>query len=261
MDTMTNGNGHGTQTMPVRDTGLISLLNKVVLVTGGGSGLGAATCQVLAETGARVIVGDVRMEGAEKLVEEMRAAGGQAAAMRLDVGDENQARSVIERILAEFGRLDVLINNAGIDVTAPIEELSVADFDRVVRVNLHGPFVMSKLAFEVMKRQGGGQIVNVASTAAKRAWTEAAAYHASKWGLLGLSHALHTEGRRANIKVTALIAGGMKTPFILDRFPEAEPNLQEPRNVAETIRFVLMMPAETVIPEVMVIPMKETSWP
>ncbi|HEX5368684.1 MAG TPA: short-chain dehydrogenase, partial [Dehalococcoidia bacterium] len=87
-------------------------------------------------------------------------------------------------------------------------------------------------------------------------------YHASKWGLLGFSHALHTEGRSCGIKVTAVISGGMRTPFILDRFPDTDPsNLQDPENVAETVRFVLSQPAETVIPEIMVLPMKETSWP
>jgi short-subunit dehydrogenase len=102
---------------------------------------------------------------------------------------------------------------------------------------------------------------HVVSTAAKRAWANASAYHASKWGLLGLSHALHVEGRRYAIKVTAVISGGMRTPFILDRFPDTPLDvLQDPRNVAETIRFVLAQPAETVIPEVMVLPMRETSW-
>ncbi len=254
-------NGHGTQTVAAPLAAATSLHGKIVLVTGGGSGLGEATSQVLAEAGAEVVVADIRIDGANRVADSIIESGGRATSMRLDVGDEEQAREVIHRLVADFGRLDILINNAGIDVTLPIEQLSVADFDRVLRVNLHGPFVMSKLAFEVMKPQGAGHIVNVTSTAAKRAWTEASAYHASKWGLLGLSHALHTEGRRINIKVTAVIAGGMRTPFILDRFPEAEPNLQDPRNVAETIRFVLTSPAETVIPEVMVLPMKETSWP
>jgi short-subunit dehydrogenase len=104
--------------------------------------------------------------------------------------------------------------------------------------------------------------VNIVSTAAKRAWVNAAAYHASKWGLLGFSHALHVEGRQHNIKVTAVVCGGMRTPFLLDRFPDIDlNNLQDPANVAETVRFVLLQPAETVIPEVMVLPMRETSWP
>src|SRR4029079_1607237 len=101
-----------------------------------------------------------------------------------------------------------------------------------------------------------GHIVNIVSTAAKRAWANASAYHASKWGLLGFTHALHVEARQHGVKVTAVIAGGMRTPFLLDRFPDLDPNvLQDPRNVAATIRFLLSQPAETVIPEVMVLPM------
>src|SRR5205814_3905693 len=113
-----------------------------------------------------------------------------------------------------------------------------------------------------MREAGGGAIVNIVSTAARRAWSNAAAYHASKWGLLGLSHALHVEGRACGIKVTAVIAGGMRTPFLLDRFPDLDPALlQDPAHVAETVRFVLSQPDESVIPEVMVLPMRETSWP
>jgi NAD(P)-dependent dehydrogenase (short-subunit alcohol dehydrogenase family) len=164
-------------------------------------------------------------------------------------------------VVATFDRLDVLVNNAAIDKTLPVSELSVADWDRIMAVNLRGPFVMSKVALAQMARQGRGHIVNMASTASKRAWANAA-YHASKWGLLGLSHALHVEGRAQGVKVTAVVAGGMRTPFLLDRFPDLDPGvLQDPKNVAATIRFVLEQPEETVIPEVMVIPMRETSWP
>lgn len=168
----------------------------------------------------------------------------------------------LQQIVTRLGRLDIVVNNAGTDVTLPVEELRCEDFDRVVRTNLRGPFVLSKLAFPVLRRQGRGHIVNIVSTAAKRTWANASAYHASKWGLLGLSHALHVEGRPLGIKVTAVVAGGMRTPFILERFPDTPLDvLQDPRNVAETIRFVLSQPDETVIPEVMVVPMRETSWP
>lgn len=123
------------------------------------------------------------------------------------------------------------------------------------------PFLLSRQVMPLMRQQGEGYIVNIVSTAAKRAWPNAAAYHASKWGLLGLSHALHTEARPHGVKVTAVIAGGMRTPFLLDRFADIDQStLQDPANVAETIRFVLNQPAETVIPEIMVIPMRESSW-
>jgi NAD(P)-dependent dehydrogenase (short-subunit alcohol dehydrogenase family) len=238
------------------------LAERVALVTGGGGGLGAAICRTLAEAGATVIAADVRADAAERVAATVEAVGGRAMASRLDVLDDDQARDVIGRVVERCGRLDILVNNAGTDVTVPIEELSIADWDRVIGVNLRGPFVLSKDAFSVMRRGGGGQIVNVISTAAKRAWANASAYHASKWGLLGLSHALHVEGRAYGIKVTAVVSGGMRTPFILDRFPDTDPGvLQDPRTVAETIRHVLTLPAESVIPEVMVLPMRETSWP
>jgi NAD(P)-dependent dehydrogenase (short-subunit alcohol dehydrogenase family) len=239
-----------------------SLAGKVALETGGGRGLGEATCRILAAAGAVVVVADLRQELRQAVIQALRANGTRGLSLCLDVGDETQASAAVERILMELGRLDVLVNNAGTYVTLPVEELSFADFDRVLRTNLRGAFVLSKLAFPQRRRQAGGQIVNVASTAAKRVWASAVAYHASKWGLLGLSHALHVEGRKHGIKVTAVISGGMRTPFILDRFPDTDPCvLQDPRTVAETIRFVLTQPAESVIPEIMVLPMRETSWP
>jgi NAD(P)-dependent dehydrogenase (short-subunit alcohol dehydrogenase family) len=238
------------------------LRDKVALVTGGGRGLGEAICRMLGAAGAIVVAADIHLEPVEELVRDLRTRGTQGLALALDVGNEAQAADAVRRIVQRFDRLDVLVNNAGTDVTLPVEELSLADFDRVLRTNLRGPFILSQCAFPLMRRQGQGHIINVVSTAAKRAWANASAYHASKWGLLGLSHALHVEGRQHRIKVTAVIAGGMRTPFILDRFPGTDPGvLQDPRNVAETIRFVLTQPDETVIPELMVLPMRETSWP
>ncbi len=238
------------------------LKEKVVLVTGGGRGLGEAVCQTLSLAGASVIVADIRLELAEKVADEIRASGKEAIAMPLDVTSEEQAEATVQKVTAQYGQLDALINNAGTDVTLSIEELAINDWDQILAVNLRGPFLMSKFALPIMKEQGSGNIINIVSTAAKRAWANASAYHASKWGLLGFSHALHVEARPHNIKVTALVAGGMQTPFLLDRFPDIDVStLQDPKNVAETIRFLLSTPAGTVIPEMMVLPMREGSWP
>jgi NAD(P)-dependent dehydrogenase (short-subunit alcohol dehydrogenase family) len=237
---------------------MASLEGKWVLVTGGGRGLGAAICRELARSGARMVVADVSSEGARQVAESIRGAGGHATALQLDVTLEAQAGEAMRSL----ERVDVLVNNAAIDFTLPIDELSMEQWDAVIRVNLRGPFLMARLAAERMRAQGGGQIVNIASTASKRAWANASAYHASKWGLLGLSHALHAELRPHRIKVSAVVAGGMRTPFLLDRFPDLDPGvLQDPANVAATIHFLLTLPDETVIPEVMVIPMRESSWP
>lgn len=235
---------------------------KVAIVTGGGRGLGEAICRMLGGSGAIAIVADIREDLAQKVALEIQADGGKAQALRLDVTDAAQVESAVGQIVAQYGQLDILINNAGIDVTLPVDELTVQDWERIIAVNLNGPFVMSKYAISHMKQQGRGHIVNIVSTAAKRAWANASGYHASKWGLLGFSHALHVEARPHNVKVTAVVAGGMRTPFLLDRFPDIDVNnLQDPKNVADTIRYVLMQPEETVIPEVTVIPMRETSWP
>jgi NAD(P)-dependent dehydrogenase (short-subunit alcohol dehydrogenase family) len=238
------------------------LAGKVILVTGGASGLGAALCHVLSSCGATVVVGDLNLDKAQTVAALLDASSGKTHAIGFNVGDPVAAERAVEETVDRFGRLDVLINNAGTDVTCPIEDLSYADWDRVMHTNLYGPYLLSKCAAKHMKQQGGGQIVNIASTAAKRAWPNASAYHASKWGLLGLSHALHAELRPQKIKVTAVLAGGMRTPFLLDRFPDIDINtLQDPVNVARAVKSVLMLPEQTVIPEIMVLPMQESSWP
>jgi NAD(P)-dependent dehydrogenase (short-subunit alcohol dehydrogenase family) len=223
----------------------MTLEGKCAFVTGGSGGLGAAICRELSLAGASVVAADVKGE-----------------ALRLDVTDDQAVATALASVLERHGRLDILVNNAAIDYTVPIDDLSTAQWDAVMRVNLRAPFVLSRHAARIMKGQGGGHIVNIASTASKRTWPNAAVYHASKWGLLGLSHALHAELRPHGIKVSAVVAGGMRTPFLLDRFPDIDPQvLQDPANVAATVRFLVSLPAESVIPEVMVIPMRETSWP
>lgn len=239
-----------------------NLTSKVAIVTGGGRGLGEAICQVLADANIVTIVADVRVELAEKVAQDLRESGKEAMAVALDVTKQEQVETVTDKIVSQYGKVDILVNNAGVDLTVPIEEMPVQEWEHILNVNLKGPFMMSKAVFPTMKEQGGGYIINITSTAAKRAWANASAYHASKWGLLGFSHALHVEGRPHNIKVTALVAGGMQTPFLLERFPDLDlTTLQDPKNVAQTVLYLLMQPAETVISEMMVLPMKETSWP
>lgn len=235
---------------------------KVVIVTGAGQGLGEAIAHTLGAAGARVCACDIKAGQVRNVAEEISAAGGNAQPYELDVRDAGQVGRTIDSVMTQHGRIDVLVNNAGTDTTLSLEELSIEDWNRVLDVNLTGPFLLSKAAYPHMKREGRGHIVNIASTASKRVWTEATAYHSSKWGLLGFSHALHAEARRDNIKVTAVVTGGMRTPFIMERFPDTDPGvLQDPRNVADTVHYVLTQPDETVIPEVMVLPMRETSWP
>jgi NAD(P)-dependent dehydrogenase (short-subunit alcohol dehydrogenase family) len=217
---------------------------------------------MLSSCGADVVVGDLNLDKAQTVAALLQPSCGKTHAIGFNVGDPVGAALAIDEALDTFGRLDVLVNNAGTDVTLPLADLTPEQWLRVINTNLNGPFLLSKYAAAHMRRAGAGHIVNVASTAAKRAWPNASAYHASKWGLLGLSHAMHAELRPHGIKVTAVIAGGMRTAFLLERFPDIDADaLQEPATVATAIRAVLLLPPESVVAEITVLPMRETSWP
>lgn len=225
---------------------------RVCFVSGGAGGLGQALCRALSEAGGVVLSGDVTPRQVEFAAESYV----------VDLRDAEASAALLRSIARQFGALDIVINNAGTDVTAPVGEITLADWDRIVEVNLRAPFVLAKTAFELMDRARGGAIVNIVSTAARRAWANAAPYHASKWGLLGLSHALHVEGREHNIRVTAIVTGGMRTPFLFDRFDGLDPEtLLDPADVARTVLFALQQPAGVAIPELMVMSTRETSWP
>jgi len=244
---------------------MTSLAQRTALITGAGSGLGAAIARNLFNAGARVVLADLLPDKAKTIASQIDPEGQRTLALGCDVSQPEAAQAAVRRTTEHFGGLDVLVNNAGTDVTIDLEHLSIEDWDRVLSTNLRGPFLLSKAALAAL-RQGdggrGGHIVNIASTAARRAWANASAYHASKWGLLGFSHAMHAEARAYGVKVTAVVCGGMRTPFLLERFRDLDPGLlQDPANVAETIRFVLSLPAESVVAEVTVLPMRETSWP
>ncbi|MDP9358135.1 MAG: SDR family oxidoreductase [Chloroflexota bacterium] len=243
-----------------------ALRGKVALVTGAGSGLGEATARAFARAGCAVACLDLNGDSAERVSRDLAASGGEGVGLACDVSDADAVFSSVAGVVDRFGRLDVVVNNAACDHTVSVEEMTVEQWDQVIGVNLRGPFLLAKAALPTMRRQGSGHIVNIASTAAVRAWGNASAYHASKWGLVGFGRGLGVEGRSDNIRVTTIIPGGMRTHFF-DRFVEQgipmpdEANLQDPANVAETILFAVRMPAGSALQEMIVTPMTETSWP
>ena len=232
--------------------------DKVALVTGAGSGLGAATARALADAGYRVAALDLDEGGV--------AGGDGVEAYGCDVSDAGAVSATVAAVLDRFGRVDVAVNCAGVDHTYWVEEMTVEQFDRVIAVNLRGPFLVAKALWPAMKAQGGGHVVNIASTAAVRAWSGASAYHASKFGLLGLGRGLSVEGRGDNIRVTTVIPGGMNTGFF-ERFkeqgiPMPDPaKLQAPDDVAAAIVFAVSAPAGSIVQELIVTPIDEPSWP
>ena len=242
------------------------LAQKIALVTGAGSGLGEATARRLAAAGACVTCVDLDEERARGTAMAIDASGATAIGIGCDVGDERAVQTAVDRTLQTWNRIDVAVNCAGVDYVLGIDEMTVAQWDRVLGVNLRGPFLVARAVFPVMKRLGGGDVVNVASTAALRAWGNASAYHASKWGLVGFSRGLGVEGRADNIRVTTIIPGGMNTHWF-DRFPEQgiplpdQGNLQDPANVADAIAYAVALPRGSVMQEMLITPLSETSWP
>lgn len=243
-----------------------SLDGRTALVTGAGSGLGAAVAQVFAGEGCRVACLDWHGENARRTCREIEETGGRALALEMDVSDAEAVGAAVRHVDQAFGGLDIAVNCAALDHVVSADEMSVRQWDQVIAVNLRGPFLICKAVWPLLRQRGGGDIVNVASTAATRAWANASAYHASKWGLVGLSRGLGVEGRPHEIRVTTIIPGGMRTHFF-DRFPEQgiplpdEANLQDPGNVARTILFAVQMPKGSALQEAIVTPLTETSWP
>jgi len=242
------------------------LNDKVVLVTGAGSGLGEATARAFAQAGACVVCLDLNGENARRVSEELQRSGVSCLSITCDVSSAEQVQQAVQQVIDAFGRLDVVVNNAAVDHTVGIDEMSIEQWDQVIGVNLRGPFLTAKAALPQMKKQMSGHIVNIASTAALRAWANAAAYHASKMGVVGLGRGLGVEGRPYNIRVTTVFPGGMNTHFF-DRFaeqgipmPEVQ-NLIDPCRVAEAIVFAVQMPEPAVVQELMVTPLTEMSWP
>jgi NAD(P)-dependent dehydrogenase (short-subunit alcohol dehydrogenase family) len=243
-----------------------NLQGKVALITGAGSGLGEATAHAFARAGCLVACIDIDERAAQRVSNDLKAQDSMSIAIPCDVSDAESVSRTVQMVHEQLGRLDIVVNCAAIDYTLSVDEMTVEQWDRVIGVNLRGPFLFAKAALPIMQQQHSGHIINIASTAATRAWANAAAYHASKSGLIGFSRGLGVEGRANNIRVTTIVPGGMRTHFF-DRFVEQgiplpdQRNLQDPANVADVIVFATTVPPGSALQEVIITPLNETSWP
>ncbi|WP_256362539.1 SDR family oxidoreductase [Streptomyces sp. TRM70350] len=240
------------------------LSGRRALVTGAARGLGTSIARRLAQAGASVCLCDVRREGGEKLCAALTVEGHDARFIELDVCDAEAVAAAVQELEQDGWPLDILVNNAAIDVTKPIEHLTADEVGRVVTTNLLGPMYLCLAVYRRMVARGDGHIVNILSTASNRTWTEAGPYAASKTGLRAFTHTLFQEAQRdcLGVGVTGVIAGGMETPFIMERFPDADTSkLQHPDIVADAVLCALSVPATSSMPEVVVVPRNEPSWP
>ncbi|MFZ1641213.1 MAG: SDR family oxidoreductase [Candidatus Contendobacter sp.] len=217
----------------------LPLRGQVALITGGGRGIGAATAEALARKGADVIIASRTAAELAATVAQLRTAGLSASSRVLDVADEAAVAAAFAGIVAEQGRLDILVNNAAILLGGPFAEMAMADWDRLLAVNLRGAVLCARQAFRLM-RERGGAIVNVSSLGGVPGTDKFpgyAAYTVSKFALTGLTEALAAEGREHNIRVNAVAPGAVDTAMLR----QAAPHLRTrtgPADVAKVIAFL-----------------------
>ncbi|MBI1923689.1 SDR family oxidoreductase, partial [Candidatus Poribacteria bacterium] len=180
---------------------------KVALITGSNRGIGKGIARGLAAEGASLVLAARDVETLNRTAEELTANGATLLAVPTDVTDEAQVETLFERAMERFNRLDILFNNAGAFDGGPIDELSTAAWDKVIAVNLRGPFLCTRAAMRIMKKQGGGRIINIGSISAQRVRPNSAPYSTSKFGIWGLTQVTALEGRQYGIAASCLHPG------------------------------------------------------
>jgi meso-butanediol dehydrogenase/(S,S)-butanediol dehydrogenase/diacetyl reductase len=192
---------------------MTTLDGKVAIVTGGASGIGLATAKLFGKLGARVVIADLDEHRVSSAAEQAKQAGAvDAAGITCDVGQEEQVVALGDQTLSRFGRIDVIVNNAGVMTFRPIIELAAADWERVLRVDLLGAFFFTKWGF--IKMGQGSAIVNVSSVHAVETTVGVAPYAAAKAGLLSLTRSAALEGKPKGIRVNAVLPGAIDTPML-----------------------------------------------
>ncbi len=223
----------------------------------------------LAATGMNVAVLGRSESDLADVEGEVVSLGVRAVTFAVDLADTAALGAVVDRAAAELGGLGVLVNAAGTDVPGSAEELSLADWDRVVAVNLSAPFALAKAAMPHMRHGGGGLVINISSVAGRRGWANASAYCSTKFALTGLTQSLAAEGRGDGIRVCVLYPGAMRTSWGTfdpqQRRPPTKPTDEreslDPFVVADLIAWMATAPGQPVLNEVTMTPLHEGGWP
>jgi NAD(P)-dependent dehydrogenase (short-subunit alcohol dehydrogenase family) len=211
---------HGTREIPEKDAVMGRLDNKVAVITGAGSGMGRATARRFAQEGAAIVIADLNEEMGAETVKECVEAGGRAVFQNTDVTDEAQVKAAVARAVKEFGKLNVMFNNAGLGgAVGPLEEIKVENWDKTFEVLVRGVFLGMKHSIPEMRKAGGGSIISTASIAGIRGAPGLHAYCAAKAAVVNLTRSVAIEVGREKIRVNCICPGGILTPLIYNRWP------------------------------------------
>jgi NADP-dependent 3-hydroxy acid dehydrogenase YdfG len=239
------------------------LSGKVVAVTGASSGIGEATALACARAGAAVALAARRSERIEELAERIAKDGGRAIAVPTDVGEEDQARAFVQRAHSELGRLDVLVNNAGVMLLGPIENAPTEEWRRMIHANVLGVLYCTHAALPLMREQGSGHIVNVSSVAGRVARAGSGVYNLTKFGIGAFSESLRQEGVAIGVRVTLIEPGAVATELPGHNRPEVREQMAKrfagvaplaAEDIAGAILYAIAAPPNVSVNEVLVRP-------
>ncbi len=241
----------------------IDLSGQTVAVTGASSGIGEATAVACARAGAAVALCARRADRIEDLAERISSEGGRAIAVPGDVGEEPQARAFVERAHAELGRLDVLVNNAGMMLLGPIENAPTEEWREMIHVNVFGVLYCTHAALPLMHEQGSGHIVNISSVAGRVARAGSGVYNLTKFGVGAFSESLRQEAVEMGVRVTLIEPGAVATELASHNRPEVREQITKrfggitiltPEDIANAILYAIGQPPHVSVNEVLIRP-------
>lgn len=245
----------------------MKLQDKVAIVTGASSGIGEATALALAGEGAKLVLVARRRGRLEALADKITSGGGSAITLSADLRDAEAAQTCIEKATEAFGRVDVLVNNAGVMFLSPIERTKPEDWAHMIEINLLGLMYLSRAALIRMREQGSGHIVNISSVSGRSAGPLQSGYNASKWGVNGFSEALRREAHGDGIRVTVIEPGVVATE-LTDHIPDEQTKTSyetrvgemeplESEDIAAAILYAVTQPRRVNVNEILIRPLDQ----
>lgn len=227
------------------DIANMRLDEQTAIVTGGGTGIGAATARLFARQGANVVVANRRTKTGEQVVNEIMRNGGEASFISTDVADIAQIQAMVKHAIDRYGRLDILFNNAGFGIVTPFWEMDDEEWERIISVNLTGQFMCAKYVVPYMLEQGGGAIVNMSSVLAYATFPGLTGYTTTKTAIIGMTKAMSLDLARMNVRVNCIVPGSVDTPMMWQDYPPEDlPRIE--KEAAEAVPMGRVAPPEEI---------------